>query len=126
MDVGIKLYFMMIISTIFVLITFDFSKQSIILDDQVITLDVTNLNTINELVLDKEFNQSSLSRKELIDLWLTNFITNNDINIDITLKFNVIETEPEILLVTIEGYYDFLMIKGRGTILYQSGVLVEK
>lgn len=127
MDLSIKLYFLLILGSIFLYLQIDFTRQSIILDEQVISQDMSNLSSMNELLELNTFNSSQLTQAELIEKWLANFIISNNSSIDsIEIIFEVVETEPQILLVTVNGFNDYLLIKGRNKISYQSGVLVEE
>jgi hypothetical protein len=127
MDIGIKLYMMMIFGAIILMIQTDFISANIIMEESVLNNDLTSRQTIEDLINKKDFEESSLTEKEIIEKWLINYIDNYNLNLEeVVLNFDLVHTSPQVLLVTIEGYSERLVIRKGSKVSYQTGVLVEE
>lgn len=85
----------------------------------------SNQNTFIEMKHDIDSNKS-ISEPQLYEKWITSFIENTNLNLEkYELEFQIVNNEPEVILVKVNGYSDSIYLSEPIISEVVSGVLVE-
>lgn len=125
MDLGLKLFTIIISLFLFTVIGLDFMKASDFNNESFDLIRNSQQNTFIELENEIETNEE-ISEIQLYEKWLTSFIENISLNFhQYELGFEIVNTDPEVILVRIRGYDDSIYITEQITSELISGILIE-
>jgi len=63
--------------------------------------------------LEKINNYELVTQHELLENWLMTFIENNDLSVeDVVLKFGILSTDPQVIVVAVTGTDKFIILNG--------------
>jgi|GEM_PF-6301624 len=126
MNLGIKMFYMLILGSVIVFFQVDFIKRNIILEERVEINDIVTQDTmvdVANMISDDNF---KLTQEELINKWLLHFSNNNNmITDDLTVTFELVSVEPPIMKVRVVGKNKFLIVRGNEELTHQTNILIQ-
>lgn len=126
MNTGINAMFIAIMLTIVMYVTLDMQKTDKLLNDLVEYPSVASQNSLMNLMPKIEGFENT-SKEKILEEWLVSFIENNNVPArEIQLDFAIINEEPQVVLVKVKGYDDYILLGGELTTENTIGTLIEE
>ncbi|MCH1942440.1 DUF5411 family protein [Holdemania massiliensis] len=128
MSGAIAYYGLVLLSLILIFTAIDFNNKITADDDVHSTTRTTQISSITEAVnLGDLFSSGKLSidQSQALDLWLSNFQENKDINLKYQIDILGVSEEPPGIAVRVRGYSTYLMLDTDLIVDYTNIIIID-